>query len=164
MFRLKSGRRKSHRFDGNMMQYSRFQMADEILQTELLENRERRSHLHHFHGPNFWYTTRHERKNHHAGRASQRARESRNPIHRGRRHRPRHHPRGARRPRRRGREGLRRQPRHCLARGACRRQGARSDRRVAPQGDARRLPRLPRLHQGPLDHAGRRRHRACPRR
>ena len=54
---MKADRWESHRFVWNMIQYSRFQMVDEMLQTELWENRERRSlfsrvpfeslHLHH---------------------------------------------------------------------------------------------------------------------
>ena len=60
--------------------------------------------------------------------------------------------------RRRGREGLRRQAQDRLDGGARRREGVRPRRQLAARRDGRRVPRVPRRHQGPADHAGRRRH------
>ena len=78
-------------------------------------------------------------------------------LHRGGRHRPGHLARVRARPRRRGREGLRRQEADPVDGGLRGAEGVRQPPDVAPRRDDRRVPRVPRRHQGPAHDADRRR-------
>ena len=66
--------------------------------------------------------------------------------------------------RRRGREGLRRQEEDRLDRGLAGEKAFKQFNNWLPGRDRRGLPRVPGRHQGPADHAGRRRHPLAQRR
>ena len=86
------------------------------------------------------------------------ARPADRPLHRGRRHRPRHLAGQRARLRRRGGQGLRREAQDPVDGGPRRPEVVRQARQLAARRDGRGLPRVPGRHQGPPHHAHRRRH------